>query len=236
MPDDENMPEAPPEPTEQPLKVEPPRVDPAVEALGRQVAALNDTVAAALQARSPVDSGGTLPPGSITPQLRQALMNHGLSAADIEHNAPIILPFVKVLAPELFAAIEMRAGPIDERVARREMEEDGETYPYAKDLRKEIKSVMDAAKKEQRGLSLEAAYHTAVSMNLDKVRQIESTRRAESVGADASAMSGLGHRTSSNASGRSGRGNEPKTAQDLASMSRAERLAYFEKTGDAPIH
>lgn len=231
MPDEE-IPENP----EEPKAPEPPKADPAVESLTRQVQALNDTVHAALQSRAPAN----ITPGAqgvVTPQLRHALRQKGMSDANIDANAELIMPFIEVFAPELVGLVESRIGGVDERISRKEMEDDSESFPYAKDLRSEIKKVTADAKKEGKTLSLEAAYHTAVSLNLDKVRTVDTQRRAESAGADASALGDVGHRGSSNASRRAGgKGAEPKTRAELETMTREQRMEYYEKYGDTPVH
>ena len=213
-----------------------PTPDPAIAAMQSQIAALNDTVAAALAARNVAAPGGSGIPGDIPPQLRQALRQKGLSDADITHNAPLIMPFVELFAPELIALVESRVGGVDERLTAKEMEDDAETYPYARGLRNEIKAVLAEAKKANQPMSRVAAYHAAVSTNIEKVKQLDSQRRAESAGADASALSGLGHRTTASASARAGRPSDAKSAADLAAMSREDRLKFYDKHGDSPLH
>lgn len=212
----------------------PPAPDPAIAALTAQVAALNDVVQSAITAR-PVAAQGGSAPNTVTPQLRQVLRQQGLSDADIEHNAPIILPFISVFAPELVGLVESRIGSVDERVTRSEMEADTDAYPYAKPLRTEIKKLLADAKKENRPFSQEAAYHTAVSMNLDKVSQVDSQRRSESAGHDAMALDTIGHRGSAATSQKSGRQPVPRTAADLKSMSREERMKFYDQYGDTPV-
>ena len=210
--------------------------DPAIADMRAQIAALNDTVAAALAARNVATPGGGGASGDIPPQLRQALRQKGLSDADITHNAPLILPFVELFAPELVALVEARVGGVDERLTAKEMEDDADAYPYARGLRAEIKAVLADAKKTGQPMSRTAAYHTAVSTNIEKVRQLDAQRRAESAGADASALTNLGHRTTANAGARASRPADAKSAADLAAMSREDRLKFYDKHGDSPLH
>lgn len=234
MAEDEKVPEGKPV-----IETPAPGPDPAVAELKAQnaqlqsqLAALNDTVNAALSARQAGGQGGG---GTVTPQLRQQLKARGYSDADIDHNAPLILPWIEIMAPELVAMVESRSSGLDERLTQKEMEDDGETYPYARGLRAEMKKLKADAKKENRTLSHEAAYHTAVSLNLDKVKQLDTQRRAESAGSDAGAMSSLGHRASAGASARAAKPSEPQTAADLRQMSREDRLKFYEKNGNVPV-
>lgn len=236
MPDDEkpeieSKPETPPE--SEPAYVAALRAENA--RLGERLAALNDTVTGALSARNVAPSGSPAP-GDISPQLRQVLRNKGLSDAEITANAPLILPFVEVFAPELVALVESRVGSVDERVTMREMLDDTDAYPDAALLKKEIKAVLADAKKAGRPMSLEAAYHTARSLNIDKVNEAANARRAESRGADESALAGVGHRGASSSGRRAARDEAPRTAADLAKMSREERMKFYESHGDAVIH
>lgn len=212
-----------------------PTPDPAIAEMRAQLAAMNDTVTAALARRDIQPTGGGSPDG-IAPQLRQALRNKGLSDAEISANAPLILPFVELFAPELIALVENRVGGVDERLTAKEMEDDPENYRYAKALRPEIKKVMADAKKDGRTMSREAAYHTAVSTNIEKVNQYDAQARAESRGADASALSGLGHRTSANVGRRAAGPAEPKSKAEIDAMTREERLKFYDQHGDTPLH
>jgi len=204
-----------------------------------QIRALTDVVQSALTAR-PVTPSAEGYTGSVTPQLRQALRQKGHSDADIDRNAPLILPYIEIFAPELIGLVESRVGPVAETVTLSEMAQDTDTYPYAKGLRAEIRKVIADAKKEGRALSPEAAYHTAVSMDVaagekSKVRGIDAERRANSPGADASALGSLGHRTSSGTGARAAKPATPRTAEDLKSMPYEDRLKWYETNGDVPV-
>ena len=229
---DDERPQPDPEPTPEPTPVPP--LDPQMVALQAQVQALNDVVQSAIVPRTIVNPN-TQAPNTVTPQLRAILRQNGMSDADIDHNSPLILPYISAFAPELVGLVESRIGGVDERVTRSEMEQDLESYPYAKPLRSEIKKLVNDAKKENRTLSLEAAYHTAVSLNLDKVRQVDAQRRVESPSTDASALDALGHRSTTQTSTRARRADTPRTVADLQSMSREERTKYWEAVENLPI-
>lgn len=206
-----------------------------------QIQSLHDVVQGALVHRpiaGPAGSGDR-----ITPELRQALRNKGVSDADIDRNGPLILPYIEVFAPELLGLVEGRVAPLAETVSLSEMAQDTEHFPYAHD--KEIKTAMrklmaDAKKAGQPPLSPAAAYHTAVSMDLaagetSRVRQLDATRRAESAGADASATSGLGHRSSTATGARAARAAAPRTAADLKQMSYEDRLKFYAANENTPV-
>lgn len=204
-----------------------------LEAQNTQLRALNDVVNSTLQARQVQSPGGD--GTGITPQLRHMLRQKGLSDADINHNAPIILPFVEIFGPELVALVESRVSPIDEKVSLAEMVDDRDNFPFASGLKKEIREVIAEAKKRGQVMTPAVAYSTAVASNIEKVTKLQAKMVAESASSDASAMSGLSHRTSSGASSRGSRPAGPRTASDLASMSRDDRLKWYDANGDVPI-
>lgn len=240
MADDETTPEATP-----PAAPAPDDRVASLEALinsqAAQIQGLTDVVQSALVSRPVTGAGGAPSIGRITPELRNALRQRGASDADIDRNGPLIMPFIEVFAPELIGLVEGRVGPLAETLSLSEMAQDTDAYPYAKGLKSEIKKLIGDAKKEGRQLSPEAAYHTAVSMDVgqaadkSKVRQIDATRRAESAGGDASATSGIGHRGSSNQGARATKVEQPRDREALSRMSREDRMKWYETNGDVPI-
>lgn len=220
-------------------KATPAGPDPEIAALKASLAALNDTVTAALQARTPQP----LTQGQqerVSPQLRQALKMRGATDADINYNADVIMPWIEVFAPELAGMVEGRMSGLDERLSAKELEDDGDAYPYAKALRAERRKLVADAKKEGRALSQESAYHTAVSLDItkgeeSKVRKAEAATRAESRGTEMGMLSGVGHRTSSSTGRRAPAPDEAKSAADLATMTREQRAEWYKKNDNVPI-
>lgn len=225
--------------TETPVATPPPGVDPAAFAqMQASIAALNDTVnAIAGHMQRPAQTVSTPSGGSlnVTPQLRQFLRAKGLSDADIDTNAPLILPFAEAFAGELVGYVNGTVGGVNDRLTRAEMEADDVTYKHARLLRSEINTILKNAEKSGQPVSREAAYHTAVSTNIDKIVEAETKQRSEGRGADAAAMQGVGHRTASSGAARNRQDTTAASAADLAAMTHEQRLAYYEKVSGNPI-
>lgn len=199
-----------------------------------QLKALNDTLAATLQQNRSVEGGGG---GTIGPELRAALIREGFSPNELGEDGPaaLILAGIRAVAPTFFGYVNELHGTVNERLTLRDMLDDPETYPGAKALQKEIKTLIAERKKAGQPIAPEAAYHFARSMNPAKVRAAEEQSRAESASEDFSTTADVGHRASAGASRRSARDEGPASAADLAKMSREERAKFYEKHGDRRI-
>jgi len=139
------------------------------------------------------------------------------------------------LAPDFVGLVESSVGAVNERLSSKELEENDEGFPYARLLRKERTALVADGKKNGRPLSIEAAYHTAVSLNMEKCREHDETKRASSRGTDAAALSGIGHRAAASGGTRAARPSEPQTRDDLARLSREDRQKFWDSVGDRPI-
>jgi hypothetical protein len=129
---------------------------------------------------------------------------------------------------------------VDDKVAMLEAAEDGENYPYWKDVLPTVRKLRKAAEKEGRYLAPSDAYQAAVASDIaspdsriEKARERIKAAAASSNSADVSANSSLSHQGS-----RPGQATVRRTAmtvEDVTALSRADRKKLFEELGDRPI-
>jgi hypothetical protein len=187
-----------------------------------------------------------LPPGKtyvIPPHIRQQIAAAGLSEQDIETNGDLIVPFLQAYlgqaATEVLQLIQTQA----DEIKQFHMLRDPETYPHADPLFKEMQKIRAAEAKAGRYVDPDTAYRIAVANNYEKLSRSgdpggsqfsQSKEPATPVAArsrDASA--GNIFRT---VRAPTTAPEKPATrADDLMSMSREERRAFFESNAETPI-
>lgn len=205
--------------------------------LRQQVAALTDTLKAALTrppqtAMQPNADMANLPDAFVA-----LLKQQGLTDADIKHNAPIVAPFLRAMLATDGAVLTGGIQQVQDEIEMVKAARNEKLYPHWSDLEETVVAMRDEARKNGRYLTPRDAYQAAVAADIarpeSKIEQARARRRqaaAESAG-DATANE-LGHRGSA---ARATAGRTAVTAESLASMSRDERKKYFEQVGDLPI-
>jgi hypothetical protein len=195
-----------------------------------------------------------LPPGKryvIPPQLRQQIAGLGLSDAEIEANGDLIVPFINAYlgqaAGEVLAIIQQQADDI----AQLHMLRDVENFPHTETLFKDIQQVRKAEAAAGRYVPPDVAYRIALANNYEKIAGAGAETAGGTPGGqfqarastppppspaatrsrDLSAGSGL----------RTVRApvttpeTTPRGKDDLLSMSREERKAFFTQNAETPI-
>jgi len=169
----------------------------------------------------------------IPPHLRQHMLSQGLSEADLEANAPLVMPFVNTILGA--AAQEMMGiiGSVKDDIKLIRMSRDVERYPYLDKLEEDIGAIRDAGQRDGRYYDPETAYQIAYARKEKDLRSGESASPAATRSRDASAATTLA------ASGtRRAAAEEPKTpksATDLQSMTAEQRAAFWAANEDTPI-
>jgi hypothetical protein len=165
-------------------------------------------------------------PGSIPDHIRRQILASGMSEADLDANAPLILPIVNTYlgtaAQEFLGMIQELKDDLSLMKMPRQRTADGRpAYEHLDAVESDVLKIRDAARKEGRYLSPEQAYHVAVAQNFDRLRTAAevTTRSAD----------------------QSARASEPReparvsTAADLSSMSRDERRKFFDANAETPV-
>ena len=186
----------------------------------------------------------------IIPQhLRQQIAAQGISDAELEANAPLIVPFLQAYlgqaAGEVLAMLQQQ----NDEITMLKMLRDVNTYPYAEDVIQDMVSVRDAESKQGRYIDPATAYKIAVANNYEKLQREpgqgssegQFSSRSAPATPQASPATVRSRDMSAGSSLRSMRApvtapeKAPTTADDLNSMSREERRAFFEQHANTPI-
>jgi len=170
----------------------------------------------------------------IPPHLRQHMLSQGLSEADLEANAPLVLPFVNTI---LGAAAQEMMGiiaSVKDDIQIIKMAGDTDRYPYLAKLEDDIGQIREAGQRDGRYYDPETAYQIAYARKEKELRAGESyASPATTRSRDASAS------TTFAASGtRMAAAEEPKTpktATDLQSMTAEQRAAFWAANEDTPV-
>lgn len=204
--------------------------------LKSMVAALSDTVKGALTPRATQAQAHNAAPGELPSHFRERLRAKGLTDADIDHNAPLIVPWLTTMLETDGAIITGAIQQTNDEVEMVRAATDDEAYPYWKDLSKDVRVLRSAAKKEGRYLSPADAYQAAVANDVaSKESKVAAARdRAKATRAEAASNVDVQDVPAQHGSTRRVT-RTAHTADDVASMSKDERKAFFEKLGDTPI-
>jgi hypothetical protein len=170
----------------------------------------------------------------IPPQLRQHMLSQGLSEADLEANAPLVLPFVNTILGA--AAQEMMGiiGNVKDDIRLMRMAKDAERFPFIEKLEEDIEAIRETGQKEGRYYDPETAYQIAYARKERQLRAGDSyaspvtTRSRDASASTTIAASGT----------RMAAAEEPKTprtATDLQSMTPEQREAFWQANEDTPV-
>ena len=201
--------------------------------LKTMVSALTDTVRGALTARATVPAN--MKPGDLPPHFRAKLREKGLTDADIDHNAPLITPFLVAMLETdgamIMGSVEQNRQEVEMVKASRNKKK----YPHWDEVEERVEGLRESAAKEGRYLSVADAYSAAVANDVaapeSRIVAAKERIKAQASKADSADVQDIGpqhgqtrivHRTAA-------------TADDVASMSREKRKEFFEKIGDTPI-
>jgi hypothetical protein len=206
--------------------------------------------------RQPTPQQQPLPPGkryAIPPQLRQQIAGLGLSETEIEKNGDIIVPFIQAYlgqaAGEVLTIIRQQADDIAQLTMLRDIEK----FPHAETLFNDITKVRQAEMQQGRYVPVDVAYRIAVANNYERIAGEGSGTAAGAPGGQFGNSSPAPARTaptpvatrSRDLSAASAlRGvrapvteptREPRSGDDLMSMTREERKNFFAQNAETPI-
>lgn len=200
--------------------------------LKAMVSALTDTVRGALTARATVPAN--MKPGDLPPHFRAKLREKGLTDADIDHNAPLITPFLVAMLETdgamIISSVEQNRQEVEMVKASRNKKK----YPHWDEVEERVEGLRESAAKEGRYLSVADAYSAAVANDVaapeSRIVAAKERIKAQASKADSADVQDIGPQH-----GQTRVRRTAATADDVASMSREERKAFFEKIGDTPI-
>lgn len=205
-----------------------------LEAIENKIGALADTVRAAVTPRQP-QGGGT--PGELPGHFRQLLKQGGLTDADIDANAPVIVPFLSAMLATDGAVIASGIQQVRDEVDMVKAARNSKSFPYWTEVEDKIVELREEAAKQGQYLAPRDAYKAALALDVQsdtsRVEAAKARRKAESASSaeDVSAQNlGTHHATPRAASRRSA-----LTGEDVAAMSREERRKFYDQIGDVPI-
>jgi hypothetical protein len=210
-------------------------------AIEQRLVALADTVQAALAPRPTVQQGAvTVDAQGLPGNYRAALKRHGVTDADIDTNAPIIVPYLRAMLETDGAVL---VGGIQEVRDDIEMVKAGKNtkrYPYFAELEDQITTLRDDAQKAGRYLAVADAYRTAVALDVAGTEsRIDAARSRAKADAHANATDAdAQHLGANHGAGRGAARTVTRTAataEDLAAMSSVDRRKWFATHSDLPI-
>jgi hypothetical protein len=170
----------------------------------------------------------------IPPHLRQHMLSQGLSEADLEANAPLVLPFVNTILGA--AAQEMMGiiGAVKDDIKLMRMSRDTDRFPYLEKLEEDIGSIREAGQRDGRYYDPETAYQIAYARKEKELRAGDHyASPATTRSRDASAGTTLA--ASGTRSAASEEPKTPKSATDLQSMTTEQRAAFWAANEDTPV-
>jgi hypothetical protein len=224
------------------------QIQAANERLGRMEETLNAL-------RPPPPGPQQPPPGKrfvIPTNIRNQIAALGVNDREIETNGDLIVPFIQAYlgqaASEVVAMIQQQADDI----AQLHMLRDETAYPHADTLFNEVTKVRRAEAQAGRYVNPETAYRIAVANNLDRVAGAGTDTSGGQPGTQfggsstppRTAPSPAAVRSRDVSAGSSLRSvrapvttpeKPAQTSDDLLSMSREERKAFFEQNKETPI-
>ena len=229
--------------------------DAQLAAAGERLARMEQT----LNALQPREQPPQLPPGKrymIPPNVRAQIAALGLNDQEIDKNGDLIVPFIQAylggMAQEMLTILRSQADDI----AQIDMVRDAEQFPHAETLFKEIKKVRRQEAEAGRYMPVDVAYRVALANNYDKIAGAGAETAGGAPGGQfggGTAPSGAPPRAPSSPVGARARdasaagslrtvraptvepAREVTRADDLMSMSREERKAFFEANRETPV-
>jgi len=187
-----------------------------------------------------------LPPGkrfAIPQHLRAQIAANGVTDAEIDQNGDLIVPFISAYlgaaATEVMAIIQQQS----DEITQLNMLRDLDTYPHADAMYKEMTKIRQSELKQGRYINPETAYRLAVANNIDKLGggtsgegQFDSPRAAPATPVAARSRDASAGNIFRTVRAPVTAPEKPaSSADDLMSMSREDRRAFFESHGNTPI-
>lgn len=233
--------------------------DQQLAAAGERLARMEETLNA-LRPQQPQQNPLQPPPGKryvIPPAVRQQIAGLGLTDTEIEKNGDLIVPFIQAymggMAQELLAIMRSQADDIQQINMLRDVEQ----FPHAETLYKDIVTVRRQEAEAGRYMPVDVAYRVALANNYDKIAGAGTDTAGGAPGGQFGGSSAPGGARSqvppanpvgARARDASAAGSfrtmrspvvEPERpvtrADDLMSMSREERKAFFEANRETPV-
>lgn len=209
-----------------------------LDAIEKSLAGLADVVKAAVAPR-PVVQSGEVKPGNVPPHFRNLLRQQGLTDADIDANAPIVVPF---LAAMLATDGQVMIGGIQQVQDEVEMVKaarNTKKFPYWSEVEDKVGELREEAKKNGQYLTPGDAYKAAVALDVaSDTSRIDAARAKAKERASANSNDLSANEPGAHHGSRPGQGGVRRTAltaEDLAAMPREDRKKYFDSIGDRPI-
>jgi hypothetical protein len=187
-----------------------------------------------------------LPPGKtyvIPPHIRSQIAAAGLSDQDIETNGDLIVPFLQAYlgqaATEVLQLIQTQA----DEIKQLHMLRDPDAYPHADPLFKEMQKIRQQEAQAGRYVDPDTAYRIAVANNYEKLSregspdggQFSHAKEPATPVAARSRDASAGNIFRTVRAPTTAPEKAPTRADDLMSMSREERRAFFESNAETPI-
>lgn len=235
----DNTPEAPA--AETPAAPAAPTIDPKrLDSIEAKIGALTDTVRASLSQRAQhMQAGNEMTPGYVPAAFRQLLKADGLTDADIDANAPVVVPFLKALLATDGAVIASGVQQAKDEIEMVKASRNSKKFPHWNEVEDYIVEAREEAAKQGRYLAPADAYKVAlardVSSDESRVEAAKARRKAESSSsADDVSAQNLGANHGSRKTAAHVR-RTAVTADDVAAMSREERRKFYDQIGDLKI-
>lgn len=211
-----------------------------IEKLEKNISALTDTVTGYLQRdaqRMQPTPDGHAKPGEVPAHFRNLLRQQGLSDADIDANAPIVVPFLAAMLATDGQVLAQGVQRVNDEVAMVKAARNHKKYPFWNELEDNITELREAAAKQGSYLSPEDAYKAAVAVDVAATEsKIEAAKmRSKAKAAEAASDASVQDSPINHGQGRGAARRSAMTAEDIASMSREDRKKLFEQMGDVPI-
>jgi len=229
--------------------------DEQIAAANARLKGMEDTFNALRQ--PPPQQQAMLPPGKrfmIPPNLRQQIGGLGLSDAEIEKNGDIIVPFLQAYLGQAAGEVLQILRSQADDIAQLHMLRDPSAYPHADTVFNDVTKIRQTEAQAGRYVPPDVAYRIAVANNMERIAGEGASTVAGAAGGQFGAVPPTGRSVgtpspaavrsrdlSAQSALRSVRApvTEPiKPAQsgdDLMSMSREERKAFFEQNAETPI-
>lgn len=207
----------------------------------KKLAAMADTVQAALTPRYTAQPSEHARPGDIPAHFRNLLRQQGLTDADIDANAPIVVPFLSAMLATDGAVIASGIQQVKDEVEMVKAARSTKKFPYWGDLEEKILEMREDAAKNGQYLSPADAYRAAVAVDVaaGNDSRIEKARTRARADRESSAADVTAQNLGTHHGQRPGQATVRRTAltaEDIAALPREERKKLFaEQLGDMPI-
>src|SRR5262245_6494168 len=181
----------------------------------------------------------------IPPHIRQQIAAGGLAENEIDQNGDLIVPFIQAYLGQAAAEVVQMIQIQGDEIQMLHMLRDPDGYPHAETLFKEMKKIRDGEQKQGRYVNPDTAYRIAVANNYEKLVSSGATEPGQftshTSAPTASPVSARSRDASFQGALRTVRSpvttpeRPATTTDDLMSMSREERRAFFEQNGNTPV-